>query len=1188
MRTFCALLLPAALLLAPAAPPGARAADASKKNPADDLEKGFRHLRYGRFYRHGTSVFESVMHYAQMDESRMSPGDRFLRAYYEGRWDEVRTTLEQLPPDLSLAIYHKILEDLTGRMAPILTLDDFLGLVDACPAELDGERIRRLGQLLRIAVVKEQELWLKRALEKGTRRLGPDGPKKLTTGRLLLHADFAELARQYLPAAADVDQVEDPAVREEIMKFLASQEQLEEFQQTRVAGIWKQQVKVLCDAKADSGAKEQATKRLIDLFGRAPIASIEPWIGELMRDDPGAGLRLASMLGRSAQGKAFDSDVALRASNLKIQKCMLLRASQHANLAQAPWNQVAMAMADWWAREAEHTFQQRAPDSTAKTARPYVAAEEILDAAPDGPWLKALAPSLRERIDVCLSKAVLVSDRYQEAVAMIAGIAGRNPGAGVALAEEYLKAWASRHNPQIPEDVRKRHQLPDDARIVVTPIMMEKNIDSLAQMMDIFRKHGIHPQNATLLVDAFRVCYSEAEVYRRTHVEKVFGPVDGMQEEVFFGMIRTMTEGLSSRWRKTELQKESGTRRTQEETLAMVREGYEAAVDMIEQRSKKHPDGWRSLALAGSLLSDWGDFEYYQELVAETKAKRVEAFRTKNNLAETYFTRAAEAYARLVPKLGRSAYTIEVYLAWFHSLLGINTGGDLNLSKPLDRRALNKIHELLRALPGDAGRAHIDKLARHVSARMQDKEHPLHEDLKYRYLAGSLVITRESPFSFQANSKVSYYDELLKEIRLETRVDGPTTVQRDQPFGIILAVRHSEAIGRMADFGKYLVNDTPVFVPTWKKQPTPLIKVHKMREVRGRRDELELNIREALGLFFDIQSITFSPREVQPRPTQQPGWKETVLAYIHTKAKDSSVDKIPRVQMNLDFLDITGPISISAESPETMIKVSDKKTPPRPFHRVDLTEVLDARNLLDTEEALLEITATANGLVPELEDLIDKEALARQVPIARIDPHEGTLVKEIQSWGDTVHAVSHRQWTIVLDGSALVKTPRKITLQLPQPKTAGAAAKYRTYVDMDLVDLAEPAAAIGIGETAADDHETSERAIAPWVPYAAAAGAIAVLLLAGLVIVRLVHGRGERPLRARDVFRMPPRLDGFVVVQLLRSLGSSHLVRLSDTQRREMRQEIGRIQKACFDGNGSTLSEDELRSVARKWLRVAR
>ena len=80
----------------------------------------------------------------------------------------------------------------------------------------------------------------------------------------------------------------------------------------------------------------------------------------------------------------------------------------------------------------------------------------------------------------------------------------------------------------------------------------------------------------------------------------------------------------------------------------------------------------------------------------------MEAFREKNNLAEEYFTRAAEAYARQVPKLGRGGYSIDVYLAWFHSLLGINTDGDLNLSKPLDRRALNKIREMIRGLPGEA------------------------------------------------------------------------------------------------------------------------------------------------------------------------------------------------------------------------------------------------------------------------------------------------------------------------------------------------------------------------------------------------------------------------------------------------------------------------------------------------------
>ena len=133
---------------------------------------------------------------------------------------------------------------------------------------------------------------------------------------------------------------------------------------------------------------------------------------------------------------------------------------------------------------------------------------------------------MRERIDVCLSKAVLVSDRYQDAAKLIVALAGRNPQAGVALAEEYLKAWAYRHDPQVPEAIRRKYNLAAEARIAVTPIMMEKNIAGLAEMMDLFRASGIPPRNAELLVGAFDVCYSKAEVYRRTHIEKVFGPID--------------------------------------------------------------------------------------------------------------------------------------------------------------------------------------------------------------------------------------------------------------------------------------------------------------------------------------------------------------------------------------------------------------------------------------------------------------------------------------------------------------------------------------------------------------------------------------------------------------------------------------------------------------------------------------
>jgi hypothetical protein len=69
---------------------------------------------------------------------------------------------------------------------------------------------------------------------------------------------------------------------------------------------------------------------------------------------------------------------------------------------------------------------------------------------------------------------------------------------------------------------------------------------------------------------------------------------------------------------------------------------------------------------------------------------------------------------------------------------------------------------------------------------------------------------------------------------------------------------------------------------------------------------------------------------------------------------------------------------------------------------------------------------------------------------------------------------------------------------------------------------------------------------------------------------------------------MPPELDGFAVVQLLRSLGGSELVRLSSPQKTEMMQDMRRIEASCFAGNGQNeISKDELRRVARKWLRAA-
>ena len=1163
----------------------ALAADPAADQSARELAKEYSRLKQARYYRHGSVVFDNAVKYAQMDESRMAFGDLFLRAYYEGRWAEFRELLAKMPEDVAASLYDRILEDLTGRNVPVISLDDVMGLIDACPGELRTSRLRSLGQLLRVAVPKEQEVWLRRTLEKGSRRLGKGGDKKLVTGRILLHANFADLAREYLPTVAEATEIVDVEIRDELLKFLASQEELEEFQQTQLAKVWKQKAEVLANAQASTNERQQAADRLAELLGRAAPGAAEPWIRDLMRDELTGGLWLTTALGKLAQAKGSDPDVGMRANNLRAQKALLLAAAKHTDLSKSPWAQAAAAMADWWIREVDYSVDEHPTRRTARQAKAHVLAGDLLDTAPDGAWLKALPTSLRERADLAVARAVLISDRFDQSVNLIVEIAKRNRAAGASLAEEYLKQWAHRHNPDVPEDIRKKHQLPDDARIMVTPIMMEKNIDGLAKMMDTFRTNKVEPKNGESVVNAFDVCYSKAEVYRREHIERVFGPASDIDEEVFLHMIRTMVKGLGSNWRKMEVQKESGTRRSQQETLRMVRDGYRTAVEMIEERAKKHPDAWRNLMLAGSLLSDWANYEYYQELGAASPTERMEAFREKSNQAEQCFIRASEAYARQVPKLERGRYTIELYLAWFHSLLGINTNGDLNLSKPLDRRALGKLREQIRGLPGGAAKAHVDKLAKYVTARMEDTEKPLHEELKYKFLAGSLVITKESPFSFEANSKVNYYDELLSEIRLETRVDGPTTIHRDQSFGIILTVHHTEAVGRMADFGKYLANEAPPPPLPWqvKKPTTPPINTYRAGVSRGRRDDLERNIREALSLFFDIKTITFSPRDVQPRATERPGWKETVLAYVHAKAKDASVDKIPRVQMSLAFLDLTGPVSISIESPETMIRMTEQTTPPRPCRRLDVTEVFDPRNMANTDEALLEISATANGLVPELADLVDLDALGKQLPIARVDPHEGVVIKELNSWTDQVHAVSQRRWTVAFDAAELLKRGERIELKLPAITGADAATKHQAYVDMDLVDLDEPVVLVGTADGAKRSIQEAQN---PWLLYGSLGGAAVVVLLLGVVLVRVVRGDGERPLRARDVFHMPAEVDPFVVVQLLRRLNASSLVRLNETQRQQMGNDIVRIERTCFS-NGSSLSEDELRDVARKWLRAA-
>jgi hypothetical protein len=1158
--------------------------------PAPDplLIKQYESILNQKFTRDPSELLRNLERVGTADPATLPANERFNLRFLTSDWAKVRDELSQMPPDLARKIYDRMLADLTERNRPNMHLEDVLGLADAVPGDFTNDNVRRLGQMLGIAVPLTETFWLTDRLQKGTAKLGGADPtKRLLAARVLIAGGFKDLARNYLPPVAQLEQIPDEGLRNELIAFAATQSERETAQREEVQRIWDENIQGVLTpvtGKASHWDKTKHIQAISKIITQVPQSTLAPVLTDLIKSNPDAAMRLVSAIARKVQNDR-NGDVATRTENVAVQAGVANLLSEKVQPGEQPWAQLLEMMADHWAGEAENTFAQKAVTNPQR----FVLPEDLLSSAPSGKWANGLPTAVRDRLDVAMSRLILTGANFDQAAERIVEIGKRSAVTGAALAEDFLTVWARTHNPQIPEQLRKKFGLPEDARIPVTPIMMEKNIESLARMMTLFRNAGLAPKDYSKVVSAFDLAYSNAETYRESHIEKVFGPMNQMDEPLCFLILSRMSANLGDRWRKMDVQKAGLTRRDETQTLDLVREGYATALRMIDQWAAGHEDRSRALTLAGTLLMEWGDFEYFQELVTSDSQKRMAGYKEKNLQAQEYFNRGAEAYGRLVPKLAPGSYTVDAYLAWFNGLLGIGANGQINLSKAMNRAALNRIRGHLTSLPAKAGKAHISMFAKIVNDRLADERDPLHEDLRYRYLASALVITKDDPFTLGAEKKVAYFDELLREVRLQTRVDGPNTVGRDQDFGIVVSIIHTEAMGRAAKFGQYLTNDPNAGFGTTNsnnnnRRPSPLVK--KMRESQGPRDELELNITSALSPYFDIKSITFSTPDVKPREAAQPGWEETILAYLHVRAKDASVDKIPPVQLDLKFVDLSGPVTIPAESAETVIKVDTKDAPPRPANQIDVTQTLDTRQLTINGAITLEVKATAAGLVPELEQLLDVAPSKGAVAIKNIHPHEGLQVTEFNAWADEVSPRSERKWTISLDGDAVRASERPVEYRFPAPKLKDTKVIYQTYADMNLTTLSEPTVQLSALSSSPGVEGRGSKS----GPYAWVAAIFGVLIAVGVVLALLFKGRdlrGDHGPRVSDVFHMPKDVDGFAVVTLLRRLRTSPLVTLKEPEQQDLQRDIARVEQSCFGTGGGVMSETDLRGIASKWLQIA-
>ena len=1175
----CALVWGATLVAQqPAAAPAALDAKTLQQ-----YEKLLNH----KFSRDLNEVFGALEKIAK-DDARTPVDVRFQQAFRLGDWPRVRAELRLLPPDLARRIYDKMLNDLLERRLVALRLDDALALVDAVPGDLTDDEVRKVGQLLSNVLAPGDAFWLAERLAKGTEQLGGNDPaKRLRTARMLIAGGFKELAKSYLPDAAQLAQIQDENVKAEFQAFVSAEEATDAQQRDQVQRIWDENIRLLSRDRVNDWERTKAGAALARIMMQVPPSTLGPSFRAFLKDHPESAVSMVSGLLRKVQNESR-GDPAVRVDNLRAQATLANLLVEQVDVTQKPWDQYVQIMAETWITEAEAAFAQRnnggARQRGAKGST--LSGEDLLTFAPTGKWVAALGPEVRDRFDAALSQAILVNADFDAASERIVELSKRNRPAALSLAEDFITAWAQAHNPQVPEELRKKYGLPEETRIPVTPVMMERNIDSLARMMGLFRQAGIAPRDYNRVVTAFDLAYSNAEAYRETHLEKVFGPVPQLSEQVFFLIAQRMQSNLSDRWRKPETQKNSLTRRTDVQTYEMVSAGYAQTLRMVDQWLAGRTDSSRALAFAGGLLCEWGDYEFFQEIAPMDTQKRLLAYKERNLQSQEYFQRAVDAYGREVLRKNPADYSIDIHLAWFNTLLGIGPNGNLNLGKTMNRAALGRIRTSLQSLPGKAAATHLSMLAKVLNARLADERDPLHEDLKYRYLASALVVTKDDPFTLGLQKKVAYFDELLSEIRLQTRIDGPNTVGVDQEFGIVVSVLHTEAMGRVARFSQYLSNESPAAQGGQPKaKARRSLTPRKGKDSAGARDDFEIALTEALAPFFDVRSVTFSAPDVKPRPSARPGWEETTLAYILVKAKDASVDKVPPVSLELKFLDLSGPVTIPASSAETLLKVQPGLVAPRPAQKVEVLQTLDTRQFAINGSLSLEIKATAQGLVPELDLLLDLEPLRKVADIRQVSPHEGLLIRELSTWGDQVGPRSERLWSITLDADKIRAKDQATEVPFPPVRSKDVAAVWQTYEDQDLKVLPKPSVLLDRVKTAPGAGLVAAAEDAPVWAYVL--GGL-VLLVGGLFLALRPKGPpAPKPLRARDVFKLPASLDGFAVVALLRRMGASPLMALTAPQKQELAADLERVQSACF-GATAAMSEADLKSVAEKWLRLAR
>jgi hypothetical protein len=1121
-----------------------------------------------------------------------------------GNWPAVKAYLAGLPEDEGKAGYQQLLNSLQRGPAPggpgggppggpggpggpmaqyaernQFSPDDLVGLAASAPRGLDKDTLGPLGGILGRcldggAVVETVVARLRAEIAK------PAGAAltRREAARLLAGAGQAADIAPFLPSPevaegdGDVEalnliarQLVAKHARENKLTFL---EQAWEVTQAALA------LKPPPDLRPE---QEEALRRAVELAPKLKAELGETWLGQSFTHKPERGMAILAAIGeRASKGlQAQPHGPEDRLKTLELQKTALEALLKAAPERAKEWRDTVTLLGAVWLREAEFTHQfaprpspqmRRDPwgniffspfddDGMPMAMRPQnpnqpkpIGIIDLLTTRPGKDWLAAVRADLRPKLDIVLCQLHLKADEEKKAFPYIERLARAQPRQARELVKEFLRVWTRNHD---PNDARRRtnpymFMFGFERRaegIPLTRSKQERNLVELADWVKRLRKLPLGEPDEELLAKAFTSSHSSAEVYRKEAIEKVFGPLGGLKPKTLSALAQQMRENLGGVWRKPEEQKDKKTNRKTLDIQAEVKRGYAVARATVEDALKKFPDDWSLVLARAALIHD--ELNFLQELQKST------SFAPKRNEAYTEFARAAKLYAGKVKELREEGQSTLVYEQWFYASLGAVDLGQISEERVPDLRQPARVRAALQALPGEASEKHLKKFANQLFTRMS----AIKPQVKFRYLKGGFEIVGDHKDAAEAKKIFDYYKDLVTEIKLEAKLDGPAVVGHKQPFGVLVQLRHTREIERESGgFGRYLQNqNTGMYFSYNFGRPTA-----------DYRDRFQTAATEALKEHFEVLSVTFETDKVHSRADAEYGWRVTPYAYLLLKARGPQVDKLPPVRLDLDFLDTSGYVVLPVETPPVPLDARPAKGEPRPVRKLEVTQTLDERQAAQGK-LVLDVKATGTGLVPELERVLDLSPEGFEVVKTQ---DQGVSVARFHPDSDTVAVQSERSWQVTLRARPGQEAPR--AFRFGKAKDQSAKMVYQRYNDADLVSVGQEVSL----------EEQYGRAGTAWVWWAAAGGAgLLALGVGALVLLRRPKARSE------GRWRLPEPLTPFTALGLLERI--RHEGRLTEGQHDELVRAIHDLERRYFaasNGDGGNGHAD-LRQVTEGWLR---